>query len=123
MRFNGVSLCYVLDGCEGWQACYEYAGIVSANPYHFTLRELWRMQLGKRKLLREHALNQALMVWGIEDMDITAFLITGAYHKARTTKVAISEERNEDIKKVLQEAKNNKGIIIVHSKPQLPTSN
>ena len=76
------------------------------------------MQLGKRRFLREHALNQAILVWGLEDLDMIGFLETGMYHKARTDRVVISDERNKAIQEQLAEAKAHGGLIQV--KPRIP---
>lgn len=75
------------------------------------------MQIGKRRLLREHAINQALLIWVSEDMDILEFHRTGTYTKIRQNKMVLSKKQVEDMAAMAEEAKRHGGVIQVKPRP------
>lgn len=68
---------YVIDGMNGVEACYHFAGIVAIHPKGLTLRQLWRMAVGKIQQKRIEILELANMVWGADGIDTEAYLFHG----------------------------------------------
>ena len=76
------------------------------------------MQSGKRRAMREHTLNQAIVIWGSEELDIEAYLTLGAYHKQRTERMVLTDKQKSDVNEILKEAKEHGGIIQVKPRNQ-----
>ena len=58
-------------------ACYYYAGVIGLPPEKRTLRQLWRMAIGRIKQRRFELYEQAILVWSAGDIDAEQYLHFG----------------------------------------------
>ena len=68
---------FIIDGMDGIEAGFHFAGIVGISPRRHTLRQLWRMAEGVIKNGRRQALELATMVWSIGSIDAADYLHYG----------------------------------------------
>lgn len=67
----------VVDGLNGIDACYHFAGVVGIKPNGITLRNILVMANGRMKQSRIEAVQLAGLVWGIGSIDIDKFIHFG----------------------------------------------
>ena len=68
---------FVIDGMDGIEAGYHFAGIVGISPRKLTLNQLWRMAEGAIKNRRREVLELASLVWSLGSIDYEAYLHYG----------------------------------------------
>lgn len=74
----------VIDGFDGLEACYHFAGIVGVSPERMTLRELWRMAVSREKHARSAIIELASLVGSIfsgEDIDLETYHKFGRFER------------------------------------------
>jgi len=68
---------YIIDGLNGVEACYYYAGVIGINAAGITLRRLWMMACGRIRQQRIAMTEQAYLVWAMGDIDIESYTFFG----------------------------------------------
>jgi hypothetical protein len=68
---------FIIDGMNGIEAGYHFAGAVGVGPRGYTLRQLWMMAEGAAKMARRKTLELATLVWSLGDVDVEDFLHFG----------------------------------------------
>lgn len=79
MNYHGADLVYVIDGMNGVEAAYCYAGMVGMLPDGITLRRLWKLAAGKIRHRRSEMFELAQLVWGFGDIDVQKYLCYGIW--------------------------------------------
>lgn len=59
------------------EACYHFAGIAGADPHRLTLRQLWRMAVGRIHQTRQEMFEQSILIWGLDGVDAERYLQFG----------------------------------------------
>lgn len=77
------------------------------------------MYQGKKQFMREHALQQASLVWGLEDLDTVAYVYMGVFSNLKKGKMQLPEETLEKIEELMEEAKQHDGFVQVPTPEQL----
>ena len=77
MTYGGRDCVFIIDGMDGIEAGYHFAGAVGISPRGFTLRQLWRMFEGAAKTARRTALELSTLVWSLGSIDCEDFLHYG----------------------------------------------
>ncbi len=65
----GQMIAVQIDGMDGCEACYCYAGEVGVSPKGLTLRRLFAMADARSRKRRGEMLEQAMLVWALNDYD------------------------------------------------------
>jgi hypothetical protein len=68
---------FIIDGMDGIEAGYHFAGVVGISPRKWTLNQLWRMAEGAIKNRRREVLELASLVWSLGSIDWEAYLHFG----------------------------------------------
>lgn len=77
MMYRGSHLVTVIDGLDGVEACYHFAGVIGVRPHGLTLRQLWRMASGRIRQNRFEMFELSSLVWGLSDIDLLQYLYFG----------------------------------------------
>ncbi len=67
----------MIDGMDGVEACWHFAGILGFEPQRKTLRTLWRLATGRSTQRRIEMVEQAMLVLSLGDMDIERYILFG----------------------------------------------
>lgn len=68
---------FIIDGMDGIEAGYHFAGVVGISPRRWTLNQLWRMAEGAIRNRRREVLELASLVWSLGSIDGEAYLHYG----------------------------------------------
>lgn len=68
---------FIIDGMDGIEAGYHFAGVVGLNPRGFTLNQLWQMACGAIKNRRRELLDLASLVWSLGSIDLEDYIHFG----------------------------------------------
>ncbi len=61
----------------GIEAAYSFAGVVGIKPHGMTLDQLWRMACGRIRQRRFEMVEQAMLVWIADDIDLEIYQLFG----------------------------------------------
>lgn len=75
--YHGVDVVYKIDGLDGADACYHFAGIVGVSPDDRTLRELEKMAWGRYAQRRREMIEQSQLIWNLDGIDIERYVCFG----------------------------------------------
>jgi hypothetical protein len=67
----------VIDGMDGIEAGYHFAGVVGISPRKHTLSQLWRLANGAIKQRRREVLELASLVWSLGSIDWESYIHFG----------------------------------------------
>lgn len=79
MIYFGHPLAIVIDGLDGVDACWHFAGIIGIRPERLTLRRLWQMVEGRARQQRAEMVELASLVWGAGDIDLELYILRGQW--------------------------------------------
>jgi hypothetical protein len=68
---------FIIDGMDGVEAGYHFAGVVGISPRRMTLRQLWMMAEGAIRNRRREVLELASLVWSLGSIDWESYLHFG----------------------------------------------
>lgn len=77
VTYHGTRIVYVIDGLNGVDACYHFAGIVGISPDGRTLRELEKMSWGRYSQRRREMFEQTQLIWNLDGIDVERYLYFG----------------------------------------------
>ena len=88
-----------LDGMGAVEACYSLAGQVGIHPRGLTFRQLWMMADGRARCRRIELLEQAVLVWALNEHDAIAYTEWGKMESSNIGKpVEYSPEMEAQIR-------------------------
>src|SRR5262245_13624986 len=103
-KLGSQTVCY-WPGGNPTDTCYRLAGYCGISPRGLTLRELWLMAAGRRRESRIHAVEQAALVWCVNNIDVSEFIQTGeieAGEKARPLDPHLQAQVDAQIKAIFE---------------------
>lgn len=85
---------------EPVEACYSLAGVVGIHPRGLTMRQLWMMAEAKTRMQRIAIVDQAVLVWALNEYDLISYTEWG---KMQSSNIGKPVEYSPEMEAAIQE--------------------